>query len=210
LNRLDFVCGFGRFTANAKVVKAKTTPKSNLPTHGLFGEIFFDVPVYRLTKKDYESRQEKYVQDVMCEGGPYAQEMYRLDTDIDQRTKGHLRLTYGGPWLFNEIIGFIRLYFYFTQIRGEYWRIDTKKIFRSRRKVFVFREWKVTYEEEIPPGSSSDEIFELLMKYLMRAQTELKNRYVDVSVFTRIGPCVDWIALFADSLKNPARKRANG
>ncbi len=133
--------------------------------------------------------------------------MYLRSPDIAERMKSHLWLTYGGPWLFNEIIGFIRLYFFFTQIRGEYWRIDAKKIVRSRKKVFLFREWKVTYEEEIPPGSSSEDIFELLMNYLARAQADLKNRYVDTSIFTRIGQYVDWKSLYASSLKGPDGKR---
>ena len=94
------------------------------------------------------------------------------------------------------------------QIRGEYWRNDAKKIVRSRKKVFRFREWKVTYEEEIPPGSSSEDIFGLLMNYLARAQADLKNRYVDTSIFTRIGQYIDWKSLYASSLKRPDRKRS--
>ena len=164
--------------------------------------------MYQLSEEEYESRQEKYAQKIMAEGGPYAEEMYRRSPVIAERMKSHLWLTYGGPWLFNEIIGFIRLYFFFTQIRGEYWRNDAKKIVRSRKKVFRFREWKVTYEEEIPPGSSSEDIFGLLMNYLARAQADLKNRYVDTSIFTRIGQYIDWKSLYASSLKRPDRKRS--
>lgn len=184
--------------------KLQATPELDLPTHGLYGAIFFDIPVYRLSKQKYEAQQSEYVRKGLLEGGRYAEMMYQRNPDTEKDAKDHLRLVYGGPWLFNEIVGFIRLYFYFKQIRGEYWRVDKRKIVRTRKKVFLFREWKVTYEEEIPRASSSAEIYQLLVKYLERAQAELKNLHVDVSVFVHVGPYVDWKGLFADSVKRRA------
>jgi len=52
----------------------QTKAKPNWSTHGLYGDIFFDVPVYRLTKEEFDSRQEKYAQKIMAEGGSFAEE----------------------------------------------------------------------------------------------------------------------------------------
>lgn len=109
----------------------------------------------------------------------------------------HFLEIYGGHWRFNEIIGFIRLYFFFTQIRGEYWRVTAKKIMRTRKKLFTYSSHNVTIEEEIPAISTNAEIYALIQKYLVRAQNQnnLKKFHIDKSVFENIGPHVDWNGL---------------
>ena len=171
--------------------------KSGSSTTGLFGEILFDVPIYRLTKKEYESRQEASVEKDLSDDGPYVEEMYRRNPAKRRLMKERFRMAYGGPWQFNEISGFIRLYFFFTQIRGEYWCIDSQRITRTRRKVFICLDHKVTYEEEVPKGASNEQIFQVILKYLTRAKAErrLKGRYLDTSVLERIGPHINWGAL---------------
>ena len=160
-------------------------------------KIFFDIPVYRLTAEKYESEQKTFIHHEMSEGGEIVQEMYRREPEHKTRMEQHLWETYGGCWRFNEIVGFIRLHFFFTQIRGEYWRISAKKVVRTRKKLFAFFDPKVTYEEEIPAGSTNAEVFELIKKYLVRAQNErnLKKFFVDTSVFENIGPFIDWNGL---------------
>jgi hypothetical protein len=180
----------------------KKGAKDGLSTHGLYGEVFFDIPVYRIRKEKYELEQEQYIQKVFREAGPYATEMYQANSDTAKLMRDHLWMLYGGAWPFNEIIGFIRLYFFFTQIRGEYWQIDCKRITRTRKKIFVFHSHNVTYEEEIPPESSSKKIFQLIQKYLERAQKELGQRYVDASVFERIGQHIDWKGLHKCSFEH--------
>jgi len=158
---------------------------------------FFDIPVYRIPQEKYESEQNSFIQHEMSEGGEIVQEMYRREPEQKTRMEQHLWKTYGGCWRFNEIIGFIRLHFFFTQIRGEYWRVTAKKIVRTRKKCFAFLDLKVTYEEEIPPGSTNAEVFALIQKYLARAQNEryVRKFFIDTSVFENIGPFVDWNGL---------------
>jgi hypothetical protein len=160
-------------------------------------KIFFDIPVYRLTAEIYESEQNSFIQHELSEGGAIVQEMYRREPEQKSRMEQHLWEIFGGCWRFNEIVGFIRLHFFFTQIRGEYWRVTAKKIVRTRKKCFAFFDPKVTHEEEIPQGSTNAEIFELIQKYLARAQNErnLKKFFIDSSVFENIGPFVDWNGL---------------
>lgn len=150
-------------------------------------DYFFDIPVYRLARNEYEARQEAYIQSMMFETKNPDRKMMMRD----------LHWTfYGGSWQFSEIIGYIRLHFLGTQIRGEWWRVDAKRVTRTRTKIFRYSGWKVVSEQEIPKGSTSKEIYRLILLYLQRAQKDrrLKRFYVDTSVFERIGPLVDWDA----------------
>lgn len=157
-------------------------------------DYFFDIPVYRLARNEYEARQEAYIQSMM------------LETENQDR-KAMMRdlhwTFYGGSWQFNEIIGYIRLHFLGTQIRGEWWRVNAKRVARTRTKIFRYSGWKVVSEQEIPKGSRSEEIYRVILLYLERAQNDKKLRrfYVDTSVFEKIGPFIDW---------NAASKALNG
>jgi hypothetical protein len=156
--------------------------------------------VYRLAQAKYEADQEAHVQKQMDKltQDYYVKKMYADDPQEESQMRDHLRTNYGGRWHFNEIIGYIRLYFYGTQVRGEWWRISAKRVTRTRTKRFEWRHWKVVYEEEIPPDSSSAQIYALILRYLARAQQNehLQRFHVDTSVFERIGPHVDWRAAF--------------
>ncbi|PYI91908.1 MAG: hypothetical protein DME97_12000 [Verrucomicrobia bacterium] len=150
-------------------------------------DYFFDIPVYRLAQNEYEAKQGAYIKSMMFETENHDQEAMM---------RGHHWTFYGGSWQFNEIIGYIRLHFLGTQIRGEWWTVDAKRVTRTRTKIFRYSGWKVVYEQEIPKGSTSKEIYRLLLLYLERAQKDkkLKRFYVDTSVFESIGPLVDWDA----------------
>gem|GEM_PF-946308 len=161
-------------------------------------KIFFDVPVYRLTRNKYESEQRAFIQrEMLADGDRNVQEMYRRDPAQKKFMENHFTRVYGGCWQFNEIIGFIRLYFFFSQIRGQYWRVRAKRITRTRKKLFDFFDHKVTFEEEVPEGSTNHQIYSLIQKYLARAQNEprVKRFYVDISVLENVGPYIDWNTL---------------
>ena len=51
--------------------------------------------------------------------------------------------SYGGPWIFNEIVGYIRLHFMGNQVRGEYFAVQRKRIVRTRRKQLEFLDWNL-------------------------------------------------------------------
>ena len=163
-------------------------------------KVFFDIPVYRRTQEEYEAEQKAFIQQQMSEGGEAFEKMCRCDPKQIKFWKNHFWEIYGGCWRFNEIIGFIRLHFFFTQIRGEYWRVTAKKILRTRKKHFAFFDPKVTFEEEIPARSTNAEIFALIQKYLARAQNErhLKRFHIDKSVFENIGRHIDWNGMMKD------------
>lgn len=192
-------------------VKRTLNPKPILRSanQSCLGTVFFDVPVYRLPQREYESHREDYVQQNLSDDSSFAENFSCGGPKKEEQWRSRFEEIYGGCWQFNEIIGFIRLFFYGTQIRGELWRVTAKKIVRTRTKVIALREPKVTYEEEIPFGSSDMQIFRLIMNYLKRAQNErfLRNRFIDTSVLEKIGTHVRWNLLlsFAQRVTSKAR-----
>jgi hypothetical protein len=178
-------------------VNSKIKPKADSKSTAHVGleKVLFDVPVYRLSKQKYESQQNDYIRKEIEEnGGKYANDAYRLYPELKTSDESHLWANYGGCWLFNEIVGFIRLYFYSGEIRGEYWHVSAKIIVRTRRKIFYPLGQDLGFGERIPYGSSNSEIYERIGFFLDRAQREknLKNRHVDRSVFDNIGQHVFW------------------
>ncbi len=167
-------------------------------------KILLDVPVYRVSKEKYELRQREFItKQLKLNAGQYGEEAYRRYPELKTQTESHLWNNYGGNWLYNEIIGFIRLFFLFNQVRGEYFSVEAKRIVRTRRKVFRPLGYEVTTPENISVGSSSHEIFDRIRIFLSRAQNEkeLKKHFIDSSILENIGAHIDWNALLEEQFK---------
>ena len=154
----------------------------------------FDIPVYRLTEDEYYSQLNKYVEG----GSDYIKEIqafYKKYPNDKIRFTDTLIRAYGGPWIYNEIIGFIRLHFLGSQIRGEYYEVDSKRITKTRKKQFKMKAWNLANEIEIPRDSTNATIFALFCEYLKNCEKKLKMRYIDTSLFKVVGPHVNWLEL---------------
>lgn len=160
---------------------------------------FFDVPVYRLTKDKFYSDRKNYIEKMMYPGSPQESEnlrrMYAENPRQKQSFENHLYDYYGGAWEYNEIIGWILLHFLDDQIRGEYWAVKSKRIVRTRRKIFEYKTWKLAPEIDVDEEATNPEIFNLINQYLLDCNKELRGRYIDVSRLDRLGPFVDWRSL---------------
>lgn len=155
-----------------------------------------DLPVYRLEEDDYYRQREAFVERTMIPEGredtEFLRQHYAKNRDADARIRDHLARIYGGAWPYNEIIGFIQLHVFGTQIRGEYWGVDAKHIVRTRRKVFKWRTWKLAPEMDLPRNGSDAEIFGVIRAYVERCRCELPTRVIDASALSGLGPHVRW------------------
>lgn len=155
----------------------------------------YDLPVYRLEESAYNEQMESYIEGVIDRLG--VREYYARSRSASDFMRNHLWEKYGGAWRFNEIIGFIRLHFLGNQVRGEWWRVNAKRLSRTRRKQFEYRAWKLASERHIRVEATSDEIYRILLDYVddCRHEPALKNRHVDSTLFETVGPYVDWRAV---------------
>jgi len=154
---------------------------------------FFDIPVYRVKESQYNQELNKHLEKHM--------RSLEMKNFVESRTEwatayqAKLMKSYGGQWEFNEIIGYIKLYILWTQIRGEYYQTDAKRIVKTRKKVIKFKSLKVVDEKELPTQGNNKEIYTIILDYLTDCQTYLKKQYIDLRVFKTIGPFIDWKSL---------------
>lgn len=164
---------------------------------------FFDVPVYRLPEERYYRERDKYIESAIYpEGSPFneaTQAKESADPNRNIAFRDHLQRTYGGCWRFNEIIGYIRLHFHGSQVRGEYYGVRKKRVVRTRTKALEYQTWKLAPEIDVPYPHTNDGIFETVREYLKACRKELRGRHVDTELFELVGKHIDWCSLYKDN-----------
>ncbi len=161
---------------------------------------FFDIPVYRLTHDKYYSERDEYIEKILYpKDSPYYEQL-RIQDEINPTQndafKNHLENYYGGCWKFNEIIGYIRLHFLGSQVRGEYFGVNKKRIIRTRKKTVEYKTWKLAPEVDITFPLSQSGILKAIRDYIQDFKKELPNRYIDDSMFETLAEHINWMDFF--------------
>lgn len=161
---------------------------------------FYDLPVYRLSSDEYYAARDKYIDEVLFRPGTPDEIPLRQREKLNPRAndgfRDHLQSAYGGCWEFNEIIGYIRLHFLGSQIRGEYFAVAKRRIVRTRTKTLEYRTWKLAPEVDIEQPYGTSEVLDAIHEYIADCRKELPKRFIDTSRFDTIAPFVDWGSLW--------------
>jgi hypothetical protein len=157
----------------------------------------FDVPVYRLPEDLYYRQRNAFVAKWKKEAFPDSalRQIHDGNRDHAIATRDHLIGLYGGCWRYNEVVGHIRLHFFGSQLRGEYFGVKAQRIVRSRRKLFEWKTDKLAPDVDVPNDATNAEIASLLRQYLQDCNKELPRRHIDAKILDRVAPHVDWRAL---------------
>lgn len=99
------------------------------------------------------------------------------------------------PWRFNEIVGYITLYRFGSQLRGDLWLVRGKITKRMAKKRFFY--YGKFFEKSFHSMEKdvTQMIVETIIKYAEESES-LKNRFFDFEEFKRISPFIDWNNLF--------------
>lgn len=167
----------------------------------------FDVPIYRTAKASYNEDQKSYIDECLYDYYDYPEPIrsevvafHRDNPNSKYRDIDYYWRQYGGPWQFNDIIGYIRLYLDGYQVQGELWYVDVKRVVRKpRHKLLLCKNTGFGIPVDIPPQSSSGEIFDLIIEYLDSVRSRFKKRFIDSSLLETIGPYVDWKSLINEA-----------
>ena len=166
---------------------------------------FYDIPVYRIPEDRYYRERDAYIDSVLfppnSASSPMLRQREQEQPNINARMREHLAESYGGCWLFNEIVGYLRLYFLGTQVRGEYYAPNRKRIVRSRTRVLDFQTWKLAPEVDIPLPITSVGVLEAVREYIKDCKRELPKRFIDDTLFEATCDHTDWKAVLI-STKN--------
>ena len=155
---------------------------------------FFEIPIYRCHIKkrtdEFDKERKRFTNFLLMHGGDQLPNC-TLQKSIQRHGE---RQWY--PWLYNEIIGYIRLYALGTQIRGETWFIHAKRIRRDLKRKRLFHFGKA-FEVNVNISNSSTEIFEMVIIEIKNLYKEkpYKCRYIDIDTFLNIEPIVNWKGL---------------
>jgi len=169
----------------------------------------FDIPTYRTTKASYSEDQELYIDECLYDHSELSRSemeaFYKDNPHSEIRNRDYYWRQYGGPWRFNQIIGYIRLYLTGYQVQGQLWYVYAKRLVRKpRHKILICKNAGLGFgiPVDISPRSSNVEIFSHIMKYLdsIRTNPKFTNRFIDSSLLEMIGPYVDWWSLIRDSI----------
>lgn len=164
---------------------------------------FFDLPVYRIPREDYYSAREKWIDAALYPpGSPFSEEMRARDARDPSQNVGmraHFERAYGGCWEFNEIIGYIRLHFLGTQVRGEYFAVSRTRIVRTRKKTLEYQTWKLAPEVNIRHPYNDENILAAIRRYIDDCRKEVPRRFIDTSMFDATAEFIDWASLFLAS-----------
>jgi hypothetical protein len=152
---------------------------------------FFEIPVYRLSEEKYYKDMDDHINKhelFQKSMDPF----YQRNPDLKSQYMDYTKKKFGGMWLYNEIIGYIRLCVSGSQILGWYCQNAAKKQCKTRKKQFEYVTYKLTPELDLPWDVNSEDIYLVLLEYLKNCKNELRNRFIDSSNFEKIGPFVDW------------------
>lgn len=99
---------------------------------------FYVLPVYRLSEEKYEEQLNTHIKNHPL-FSEERESFYQRNPDIKTRDLEDVKKEYGGAWRYNEIIGYIRLYFDGSQILGWYHVNDVKRHVKTRKNNFAIQ-----------------------------------------------------------------------
>lgn len=171
----------------------------------------FDIPVYRTTKERYYADMDAAVEAHLkvCFDD---QGLPRSDRQTVESVTGHAREAFGGPWDFNDVVGWIRLFIEGYGVGAHLWWVDGKQIRRNMRKRFHLTTASNCLWTDFPPPADSPAIFKGTLEALesLSQRDKFKKRHVDLSVFQRTGPFIDWRRLRKAGVDHSNQRNADG
>lgn len=157
---------------------------------------FIEIAIYRCGEADFDSQLEMDVADALKDieqrgGAPpdKAPQTYR-------NAEEHFRDAYGGPWRYNQVIGWLRLYAGGSWILADVWLCDGKR-FRRRMRDKCFHYIGSEVVAEFTAELSSSEIFDHLCKKLLEFERGWRRRgfVLELECLMEVGRFVNWRAL---------------
>ena len=153
----------------------------------LDGKTLFELPIYRLSEKEYYQEFKKYYDK---------NKISNENPKIEEKLKEKSFKKFGGQWKYNEIIGYLRFYLLGNDIRCYSYKTDVNKIVRTRRKIFIPIDdtlRKITIRELYDNETIKSKIKEMVTD--CEESLNSKKRYLDTEIFENLIDHMDWKSL---------------
>ncbi|GEM_PF-1778854 len=156
----------------------------------LEGKILFELPIYRVSEDEYYKSFNDFYEKRKI---PHNDSLY------EENLNQNLLKEYGGHWKYNEIIGYLIFYKYvdyFISINCFYYKVNKKRITKTRTKQFIpvdDKIYKITinssFDNQIIAGEITD-----MVNYCSNLP-DIRKKYIDRKIFDNTVNCIDWRAL---------------
>lgn len=176
------------------MVGVQSIPATHMPGPQKF---FFEIPIYRCT---FEAHTELIAREkdeyLRCIG---ADPITKPDSYANSVASFDKERWYS--WRFNEVVGWLRLYRYGSQIRGELWFVRSKRLLPRGQKNYEY--FGKAFELHFSPTDSDDQIATALLDELQKLQgtRQFKKRFIDLECFQTAALLIQWGKLL------PSRER---
>lgn len=148
---------------------------------------FLEIPVYRCSRAKHANEMERARQQYAARSGCSAASRPRLDQHFNER--------YFTEWDYNEVVGWIRLFWLGPQLRAEYFLAAGERYRRAQH--CKFERCDKLFEMEMPEDASDAYIQTELRTAIQDAfkAAHLTRLVVDLTAFDNLAGYVNWRAL---------------
>ncbi|MCP4050264.1 MAG: hypothetical protein GY730_06120 [bacterium] len=153
---------------------------------------FFELPIYRTNREKFDKEVNEYIDKEFSKLNSCSKKLFEKNPTKKLTREHQDREAYGNIWEYNDIIGYIKLYFYGTQVRGEYWSVKALRIVKTKKKDFICKDWSFGPAISIHFENDSVGIYNKIIELINSLKKLLKSRFIDTSKFDVIGPYIDW------------------
>lgn len=150
----------------------------------------FSIPIYTCSEEEYDRKRGAYFRKKAI---AYP---FRDDEQSIKLFKSAFYKYLWRPWKYNQAIGFIEIFIWGKDIRGDlYFETSDRISIYSKKRRFELQgkafEMGVYFKQE------ANNIFEMLFTRLenLKREKPYKGRFIDLRLFYEIGPYVNWKAL---------------
>lgn len=152
----------------------------------------FEIGIYNQSFEQFhasiEKKVQRYMDDFPGRGGITREQAPKVFDEIKNRASGRYP-----QWRYNQIIGWLQIYVLGSQVRGEYWFTEKKRIpFIVQNPALVYQ--GKAFELSFYPEDSSNDIFAGVCARIdmMNKERPFKGRFIDTESFHNTGPAVNW------------------
>lgn len=150
----------------------------------------FSIPIYTCSEEEYERKRDVY----------FRKNLVKYSVRNDKQSLNLFESAFykylWSPWKYNQVIGFIEIFVWGKDIRGELYFEESKRISIHSKKRRYELQGKA-FEMGVYFVQQTDNIFKNLSAHLeyLKNEKPYKGRYIDLNRFYEIGPYINWRAL---------------
>ena len=149
---------------------------------------FFEIPIYTMKSSEYMKLRQKNMEKL------YSRYIPAKHLGIDE-FESIFQENLWRPWEYNQVIGWIALFIFGKDVRGDYYLAKSKRLnYRLVKKRFEYM--GKAFECGFYQPCESEEIFYRLRERILSCKNDFNGKvHIELSTFDNLGPFIKWDSL---------------